>query len=46
MNRTFDGTLNSPNELNKTLSFVRLVRFIFQLTKQPFSANSRKLSHY
>ena len=45
MNRTFDGTLNSPNELNKTLSFVRLIRFIFQLTKQPFSANSRKLSH-
>ena len=31
MNRTFDGTLNSPNERNKTLCFVRLVHFIFKL---------------
>ena len=31
LNRTFDGTLNSPYELNKTLCFVRLVRFIFNL---------------
>ena len=31
LNHTFDSALNSPFELNKTLCFVRLVGFIFNL---------------
>ena len=44
MNRTFDGTQNSPYEFNKTLCFVRLVRFIFTL-KNSRSRQTLENSH-
>ena len=44
VNRTFDGTLNSPNERNKTLCFVRLVCFIFKLQNSR-SRQTLKNSH-
>ena len=44
LNRTFDGTLNSPNERNKTLCFVHLVCFIFKLQNSR-SRQTLKNSH-